>query len=371
MPADHPPRTPREGTVLPDGPGPGGRGAPNGAAAAPGVPSPLPGDPVTGEAGRTGSRWWFWIRLGLSVAMLAVLVAAIGDVDLRRAVPRWDARTALWLAVAAALTLTSIVLSALRWQQVLAALGVRLPLRPLVAHYLAGQFVSNVLPTTIGGDVLRVARLARDCGERAVSFASVVLERLTGWLVLPLLTLTALIINPGLAGLGNASRLATGTALVTLAGLAAIVAAGGSRRVAGRFAARDGWRRFLGAVHLGIDRMRRHPRATGGVIAAGVAYQVVLVGAALATAHAIGVRLSPTAALAFIPAVLILQVLPVGISGLGVREGALVLFLTPLGVPAAQAVALGLLLYALNLVVSLAGAPAFALHRTAPVTPVG
>jgi hypothetical protein len=54
-------------------------------------------------------------------------------------------------------------------------------------------------------------------------------------------------------------------------------------------------------------------------------------------------------------------VLPISISGLGVREGAFVLFLTPLGVPTEQAVALGLVLYALNLVMSLVGAPAFAM----------
>jgi glycosyltransferase 2 family protein len=43
-----------------------------------------------------------------------------------------------------------------------------------------------------------------------------------------------------------------------------------------------------------------------------------------------------------------------------VREGAFVLFLGPLGVASEQAIALGLLLYLLNLVVSLLGAPAFA-----------
>jgi hypothetical protein len=43
-----------------------------------------------------------------------------------------------------------------------------------------------------------------------------------------------------------------------------------------------------------------------------------------------------------------------------VREGAFVIFLGPLGVPAEQAVALGLLLYLLNVAVSLLGAPAFA-----------
>jgi hypothetical protein len=80
--------------------------------------------------------------------------------------------------------------------------------------------------------------------------------------------------------------------------------------------------------------------------------------------------LGMTPLLAFFPAVLIAQVLPLGIAGLGVREGAFVLFLTPLGVPAEQAIALGLVLYAVNLIVSLAGAPSFAIggrySRTTP-----
>ncbi|MEO7555010.1 MAG: lysylphosphatidylglycerol synthase domain-containing protein, partial [Acidimicrobiales bacterium] len=62
----------------------------------------------------------------------------------------------------------------------------------------------------------------------------------------------------------------------------------------------------------------------------------------------------------------IAQVLPISISGLGVREGAFILFLHPLGVRDEQAIALGLLLYLLNLLVSLLGAPAFAVGgRTA------
>ena len=56
----------------------------------------------------------------------------------------------------------------------------------------------------------------------------------------------------------------------------------------------------------------------------------------------------------------------IGISGLGVREGAFVLFLGPLGVQAQEAIALGLLLYLLNLGVSLLGAPAFAFGGRAP-----
>ena len=60
---------------------------------------------------------------------------------------------------------------------------------------------------------------------------------------------------------------------------------------------------------------------------------------------------------------LIAQVLPISISGLGVREGAVRPVPPPLGVPRGQAIALGLLLYLLNLLVSLLGAPAFAMGR--------
>jgi uncharacterized membrane protein YbhN (UPF0104 family) len=74
--------------------------------------------------------------------------------------------------------------------------------------------------------------------------------------------------------------------------------------------------------------------------------------------------------LAFIPAVAMVQVLPISVGGLGVREGMLALLLHPLGVPTGQAVAVGLLWYAMTLLVSLAGAPAFALgHHGRHQTP--
>ena len=133
-------------------------------------------------------------------------------------------------------------------------------------------------------------------------------------------------------------------------------------RLGGRFTSRSGWQRFVGAVHTGVSRMRSHPGATVGIVLAGLLYQLVLCVAALMVAAALGFGwLGMTPLLAFFPAVLIAQVLPIGIAGLGVREGAFVLFLTPLGVPAEQAIALGLVLYAVNLVVSLVGAPSFAI----------
>ncbi|MFO7279815.1 MAG: lysylphosphatidylglycerol synthase transmembrane domain-containing protein [Thermoanaerobacterales bacterium] len=301
------------------------------------------------------------VRLGVSALMLAVLLARAPSFDLGELVPDPSLGTLAWLGAAAGLTLVGIVLSALRWQKVLEALEIPARLPRLIRHYLAGQFVSNVLPTTIGGDVLRVSRLSRDTGETPGTFASVVLERLTGWLVLPVITIVGFAVNPGLRHLGTATRVALSLALGTLVLLVAVLLAAGSPRLGGRFAARAGWQRFVGAVHLGVDRLRRRPAAAANVLVAGFAYQLALVLAAVAAAQALGLRPAGlTALLAFFPAVLIAQVLPISMSGLGVREGAFVLFLTPLGVATDEAIALGLLLYLLNLAVSLLGAPAFA-----------
>lgn len=310
-------------------------------------------------------------RVAASILMLGVLVWRAPDFDTNEIFPIFSLQTVLWLVFAAALTFVGLVLSALRWQKVLDVLGVHTGLRRLLHHYLAGQFVSNVLPTTIGGDVLRVARLSRDTGESPRTFASVVLERLTGWLVLPVISVFGFVVNPGLTHLGTATRVALGLAFATLVGLVLLLVAVANDRIGGRLAARDGWRRFAGAVHLGLQRLRRQPGAAANVLAVGFAYQLVLVLAAVAAAKALGLQPAGlTALLAFFPAVAMAQVLPIGISGLGIREGAFVLFLTPLGVPTEDAIALGLLLYLLNLGVSLLGAPAFAVggRRAQPAT---
>jgi uncharacterized membrane protein YbhN (UPF0104 family) len=307
-------------------------------------------------------------RLALSALLLWVLVTKIGT-NWSEAIPDPTAKTFAWLAGALALTLFGVVLSAARWAAVLEALDIRAPFRRLLSLYFAGQFMGNVLPSTIGGDAVRVSRLSRDTGEGPTVFASVVLERLTGWLVLPVITLVGLLVNPGLRELGRASALAAGVAVATLVLLAIVLflTNRSGKGLEGRLEHNEGWRRFTDAVRFGIQHLVSEPGPTARIVATGFAYQLVLIGSALMAARALNLPsgAGPTALLAFVPAVLTAQVLPISISGLGVREGLFVLFLDPLGVPRSQAVALGLLLYLLNLVVSLLGAPAFAVgHRS-------
>jgi uncharacterized membrane protein YbhN (UPF0104 family) len=313
------------------------------------------------------ARWIMAARLVVSGILLWLLVTKIGT-NWSKAIPDPTAHTFAWLAGALALTIGGIVVSAVRWQAVLAALDQHPPFRRLLSLYFAGQFMGNVLPSTIGGDALRVSRLGRETGETPTTFASVVVERLTGWLVLPVITLSGLAVNPGLRHLGRASTIAFSTATITLALLLGVIAltARPGIGIEGRLEHNAGWRRFTGAVRFGIHRLTREPAAALRILGAGLAYQLTMIAATLMAARALDLPagVGPTAVLAFVPAVLIAQVLPISISGLGVREGLFALFLHPLGVPRSQAIALGLLLYVLNLVASLLGAPSFATgHR--------
>jgi uncharacterized membrane protein YbhN (UPF0104 family) len=298
-----------------------------------------------------------WLRGLVSVAMLWVLLRRVHVSTL---LPHWSRTAVADLAAAVAVTAFGVVLSALRWQRVLAALDAPAPLPTLTSHYFAGLFVSNFLPSTIGGDVLRVARLSAANGSRPTSFASIVIERLSGWVVLPVITLIGLGVNPHLRALGTASHVAEGISVGTLVLLGGVLVTAAHPKIGGRLGHNEGWRRFIASVHLGLARFKERPAAAVEVLAAGFAYQLTVVAAAFLAAKSMGLPVGWTAMLAFMPAVAIVQVLPITIGGLGVREGAFVLFLHPLGVVTHNAVALGVVVYGVNLVASLAGAPAFA-----------
>jgi glycosyltransferase 2 family protein len=319
---------------------------------------------------RHQSAWVRWVRPIVSVGLLAVLVSKIDPSTLvpgDRSLPG----TLAFLILGLVLMGVSFVLASWRWQRVLAVFDAHIGLRTLLSHYLAGQFVGNVLPSTVGGDVLRITRVSKDTKSTEVAFASVVIERLTGFFALPLLTFVGFVARPDLLDHGR-SWIALATAGVSLAFLAIILVLAASPRLAGRFKDHENWMRFIGAVHVGIDGLRRDPRDAFAALGAAIAYQLTVVSAVYCAVHTIGLTIPNGAVLAFVPAVAMAQVLPISVGGLGLREGMLALLLHPLGVKTGQAVAVGLLWYAMTLVVSLAGAPSFALghklHRRGAAT---
>ncbi len=307
------------------------------------------------------SRLFFWLRIVVSLGLVALLVHK--RPNLHDAIPsHHHSTTILWLTAAVLMAATGVVLSAWRWQRVLHVYGHDVSLWRLTSHTLVGLCVGNVLPSTIGGDVARITRLGRDIANPEVAFASVALERLTGFVALPLLVMVGFTLDPSLLNTDQA-WLALLIAGITLGLLGAVLLLAGHPKAAGRFADRVSWVRFIGAVHIGVDELRKDLSQALAVLIAAVLYQASVVASVMLIAEAIDLPAPKAAVIAFVPAVAMVQVLPISLNGLGVREGLLIRFLHPLGVSNGQAIALGLLWYASLLIVSLGGVPAFIAGR--------
>ena len=292
------------------------------------------------------------------MALLTLLVWRAPSFDANEMWPDFNSSTPFWLIGALALTVVGNLVATVRWYEVARALGLRVSRRRMFSHYMAGMFLSNFVPTTVGGDLVRISRLSNDTDDGPHSFASVLLERLSGWIVLPAFTLVGLALDEELRGLGAPTRVAAVTALLTLLALVLTLALVGNQRFGRWVSKHQGWVRFVNGLHTGIDELRTKPRDTGRVLVTAFAYQAVMLTAAGFAAKVVGIDgLGPTELMAFIPAVLIIQVLPIGLGGLGLREGALVLFLHDLGVIDERAIAMGLLLYFLTVAGSLMGLP--------------
>ncbi len=316
------------------------------------------------------------VRLVASLSLLALLLWRLPDVSLDDVLPELTAATAGWVALAVAVHVVAYGLQTTRWQTVSTTMGIHLPFRRMLSHLLAGEFVSNALPTSFGGDVVRVVRQGQDSGDYADAFAATALERLTGWLVLPLLSTLALVAEPSFLDLGSATTVAVLTNVITVVALVAILWAAGHERGGGRLIGGGGWRRYLAAVHLGIIAFRHRPQRVAAVLAAGLGFQFLQCVSVYACARALQLpQVTLLAAVAFFPPTAVLQNLPLALGGLGVREAAFVLFFGAIGVPDASAIALGLLVYLVFIAASLAGAPSFVVaarrRRKVPASGIG
>jgi uncharacterized protein (TIRG00374 family) len=304
-----------------------------------------------------------YARAAISAALLAYVLSHVELDRVRRELPDLGPATMAWLLAALLATCGGLALAARRWQQVLSTMEVPLAFRRSLGMCAAGQFLGSVLPSTIGGDLFRARRLGRSAGNTPAVVASIAIERLSGWLVLPAFALLALAVRPGL--LGSRTALAVAVCAGALLLLTAILYLAGHPRVGGRLVGESHVRRFLGEVHDGLRRLRRHPRRSATVVGLAAGMQVAAVAAVGLAGRAMGIGIGPIGWLAVVPLVLIVQVLPLSIGGFGVREGALALFLAPLGVGAGRAIVLGLLMYVLSVTVSLGGVPTFAVAEPA------
>jgi len=89
-----------------------------------------------------------------------------------------------WIGLSFSLHSFGLLISAIRWQILIKAQGDQASLGYLAKSYLAGNFFNLFLPTRFGGDVVRVWDGSKPSKSLLKSTAIVLVERLTGIIVL-------------------------------------------------------------------------------------------------------------------------------------------------------------------------------------------
>ncbi|MEO1622192.1 MAG: lysylphosphatidylglycerol synthase transmembrane domain-containing protein [Cyanobacteria bacterium J06632_3] len=139
-----------------------------------------------------------FVRIAVTTALL---VFVIHKADLLTA-QGWQnlldtfSQANLWLVLLSVLLVPLVdFVSSVKWYFLARACGLKVGLWRLYAYYVVGRFFNLILPSSIGGDVIRVNELGRYTGRYADSAAVVFVERFTGLAMLVFLATMAVIVN--------------------------------------------------------------------------------------------------------------------------------------------------------------------------------
>ena len=85
--------------------------------------------------------------------------------------------------------------SSIKWYMLLKSRAINIELWRVYAFYNIGRFFNLILPTSLGGDIVRIYQLGKFTGKNHTAAASVIVERFTGMLTLILMAAIAVVVN--------------------------------------------------------------------------------------------------------------------------------------------------------------------------------
>ena len=308
------------------------------------------------------------VKLVVSVALLAFLLSRIDTARL------WaNARQASvpWLAIALAVYLSTVLCSVWRWWLLLEAQDVDVAPRQLFSSYLVALFFNNLLPSNIGGDVVRIGDTAKLARSKTLATTVVLLDRVMGVMALVLVAACGATLVATRSAAGHAAvplwpswfwaNLPSWFWAVFVAGAAAttpalVAPAGVGRLLQPLTTFHPEWvGGRISSLTITLERFKEHPAALVSCFGGAIFVQVATVGFYLAVAHALHLHIAPSDLAVIVPVSGVIQMVPISFGGLGVREWAFNIYLSGAGVAPESALLLSLSATALIMLFSLSG----------------
>lgn len=310
------------------------------------------------QTGRRGAFKFvgFGAKILTSLAALAylstkverdVLVQTIGGADL-----------GFVLAAILALALQPL-LATIRWWELLRAMAMRVGFGRLLQIVYVALFFNQVLPASLGADVIRVWLVRRDGCSLSKGVTSVFLDRLVMMLVLLMLVVLGYFVLRGSLAMPEANLFVLVALFASLAIFILLIAL--KTKLLAVVS-----RRLWNFIAVPVQNMRMflvRPKALASVTLFSLASHANIFFTVFLLMLAFGARASFVEVAGLMPLVLVAATLPISLGGWGVRELAMVTAFAQLGVPEAAALSASVMLGIISIVVTLPGAAIFATLR--------
>jgi len=295
------------------------------------------------------------LKIAVTIIGLAYALNKVPLGDIVDAFQNLDWR---WVAVTFALMVSGLFVRAYRWLMLLRGIGASVRYRRLVELYMVGNFFNTFLPSGFGGDVVRVLEVSQDV-PNDVAAGTVIVDRLTGLMMLFALALVALPFRPA----SFPPEL-----LWPIVGVSLIGLAGGFMLLEGSLIRRfGGW---LPGILSVTDEKRPLAKllnavqgcgwgAIGRALAVSAIFDGILTASWMTAGFALGLHQVSYTYYLIVISILSVSMLAPSIGGLGVRETIAPLLFAGAGLSAGDAVALSLLVFIIQRTTGLLGGPLY------------
>ncbi len=300
------------------------------------------------------------IRVGLTLFVTALCTAyLVWKIDVSKALDVLASANPGYFLLAVALMTVTLVPMAWRWQLLLRAKGVEDNLGWLTRAYFVSYAAGQILPTSVGGDAVRIYETARrHPGNGDTAAASVLLERALGGAATLALAAVGFLLAIGNYDVGAYLWIEALFVVGTIV-LGVLVF---SRRVrpllswGRRLLAPIGLDRIAAQVYSALHSYRENAALLLWLAALTLGVQAFRVLAIWSSGKAVGIDLSPKPYYVMGPLLFLVMLVPFTVNGFAVRESFFVNFLGNLGVSADQAFGAGFLFFLVTIAMSLPGA---------------
>lgn len=305
-------------------------------------------------------------RIGVSIILLIFLFRMVDRKNLVDIIKNVDS---LLLFVAFLTLFLSYALCLFRWDMLLKAAHIHLPLKRVIISSAGGMFFSLFLPSTIGGDLVRSIDLAAHTKKSHEVVATVLLDRLSGYIGLVAVALLAVLFGwrfvQDNTSVLFAVAIITGVLITVLLILFNKFLYSKINKLlhspqAGKI------REFIKGLHQEVHIFRHHKDIVVKNLIISLVIQVMSPVTFYIIALSLGVKISILYFFIFIPITGAITLLPISLGGLGLRDATTIFFFAKAGVGKDMAFAMSLVSFSLMLILGVIGGIIYAVtlrHR--------